>query len=360
MPETRTAHPFHMYDAIRSQATIVERTLQRTQASRAADGMARHPRLLFVGIGTSLHAAMVASHFLRHLTAGNVCAEVEQSFELANYPLALGPDDAVCIITHTGTTQANFDVLQAAKAARAFTVAICGENCGAGMRQADVLLITCEQEASFTYTKSYTASLAVLALLALGIAERRGFPNAAPRAELDRVPELMAQSLATEGEAQNIAQQMAAHDRIALFGAGPNWATATEAALKIKESSYLVAEGFETEQLLHGPFSSLDSRTALVGLLAAGKGDDREMIILRAAGKLGMFRVAVVTPNAREGAEASHFIQVPQVSEWLSPLVHVIPLQWPAYFLAISRATNPDTGRMDQPAHARSQKHYKY
>ncbi len=360
MTEARASHPYHMYEAIRAQPATVERALRQARAERAAEMMARRPRLLFAGIGTSLHAAMVAGQFLRHLTEGNLRVEVGQSFELAKYPCALGPDDALCIITHTGTTQANVELLRQANVARALTIALCGENCGEGMRQAEVLLTTCEQESSFTYTKSYTAALAVLAQLCIGIAERRGYAAAGARGELSRIPELISQAMETEAGAREIAVQMGAFERIAVFGAGPNWATACEAALKIKESSYRAAEGFETEQILHGPFSSMDSRTALVGLFAGGKGDERGKMVLGAGRELEMLRIAIGDAESCGDAEGARALLVPGVAEWLSPLVQVVPLQWLAYHLAMERGSNPDTGRMEQPAHARAQGHYKY
>ena len=176
MAETRTSHPYHMYDAIVAQPALVERVLesQRGAIGRAADAAAAKKRIIFAGIGTSLHAALVAEHFLRHVTGGRAEARAEQPFELMNYPLALSADDAVVVITHTGTTSYNIEVLRAARAAGALTIAVVGEASGEGTGAAEIRIETCEQEVCFAYTKSYTTALAALAQFAVDVTQRRG------------------------------------------------------------------------------------------------------------------------------------------------------------------------------------------
>ena len=139
--------------------------------------------------------------------------------------------------------------------------------------------------------------------------------------------------------------------------AGP---TAREAAMKIKETCYIAAEGFETEEILHGPFSE-DGFARRVDRNPYGTEDGRSRPqIFRAAGELGMLRVAVVVPSANRDIAAEHVLVVPEVEEWLSAFVHLVPLQLLAYFVALERGLNPDTGRQDQPAHAAASRHYKY
>jgi glucosamine--fructose-6-phosphate aminotransferase (isomerizing) len=362
MAEMRSAHPYFLYDAIQRQPALVERQLEslRPLAERAAEAAAGKERIIFVGIGTSHHAAQVAERFMRHLTAGRAAALFQQSFEFAHYPLALGPQDAVVVITHTGTTTYSIECLRAAREAGALTIAIVGEDSGEGARAADFVVTTCEQEVAFAYTKSYTTALAALAILALGVARQRGIlaqDDAA--AMLSRLPALMRAALATEPRVREAAKDVAARQRLVFFGAGPCWATASEAALKVKETSYIAAEGFETEEILHGPFSEIDSRAAMVAMLAGAAADDRARTILRAAGALGMLRVAVTVPEAHHDLDAEHVIEIPAVEEWLAPFVHLVPLQLLTYWIALESGINPDTGRQDQAAHARAHALYK-
>jgi glucosamine--fructose-6-phosphate aminotransferase (isomerizing) len=368
MPEPRTAHPYYLYDAIHAQPALIEKVLARRDAiERAAAAMAEKDRITFVGIGTSLHAAQIAELWMREFTAGRIWPHFEQSFEFVNHPIAFS--DAVVVITHTGTTTASVAALRAARATGALTVALTGElaseKIGAEIRGADFHIETCDQEVSFAYTKSYTTALAALALMILRIAERKRLlaPGIDARA-IERIPEFIRQALTLEPQIREIARNIAPLARIVLFGAGAGWPTAREGALKIKESCYIAAEGFETEEVLHGPFSEIDSRAALIGLLSGRPSDDRARQILRAAGELKTLRVAIVTPSANHDISADHTLVVPEASpettEWLVAFTHLAPLQLLNYFIALERGLNPDTGRQDQPAHAAASRHYKY
>lgn len=362
MAEPRKAHPYYLYDAIHAQPALIEKVLARSAAiEKAADAAARKERITFVGIGTSLHAAQIAEFWMRDRSAGRIRAHFEQPFELVHYPVALDHDDAVIVITHTGTTTWSIEALRMARAAGALTVAITGEMSGKDIQGADFHLETCEQEASFAYTKSYTTALTAIALLILRVAERRKLlADSESASALDRVPNLMRQALELEPEVREFAKKAAALSRMNLFGSGAGWATAREAALKIKESCYIAAEGFETEEILHGPFSEIDSRAAIAGLLTGNRGDDRAHAILRAAGELKMLRAAVTVPSANRDISAEHIFVVPEAPEWLAAFVHLVPLQLLTYFMALERGLNPDSGRQDQPAHAAAAKHYKY
>jgi glutamine---fructose-6-phosphate transaminase (isomerizing) len=362
MAERRTAHPYYVYDAVVAQPALIGRVLAgRSAVESVADAVAAKSRLIFAGIGTSLHAARIAELWTREFTSGRFRAQFEQSFEFLHHPFALDSQDAVIVFTHTGTSSASVEAIHRAKSAGALTVAIVGENCGEGARAADFLIETCEQEIAFAYTKSYTTALAAVAALLFRFADRKGFqPDVTFRAALDRVPELMRQALALEPEVRAVARRIASLPRIEIFGAGVGWATAREIALKIKESCYIAAEGFETEEILHGPFSEVDSRGALIGLLTGPSTDDRARQILRAAGELKTFRAAVTVPSANHDISAEHTLVVPECPEWLSAFVHLVPLQLLNYFIALERGINPDTGRQDQPAHAAASRHYKY
>jgi len=358
----RASHPYHMHDAIREQPDRIAQWLrtEREGAERAADAAASRKRLVLVGIGTSFHAAQVGEHFVRHLTGGRERALAEQSFELVHYPVGLTSEDALIAISHRGWKNYSVQALQAARAAGALTIVVTGHEPGVGMTVADFVIPTCEQEISSAHTKSYTTALVALAALAVRLAERRGLLNdvAAAHAALKRISELMRRALACESHSREVAREIAARQRWVFVGAGPNWATAREGALKVQETSYMASESFEIEQFLHGPLAEMDSRAALVALFTGGPGDDRARSLLRAAGELGVLRVAVAAEGVGE-VSGEHRIEVPAIEEWLSPFVQVIPVQFLSYYVALERGANPDTAREDQPAHARAHGHYK-
>jgi glucosamine--fructose-6-phosphate aminotransferase (isomerizing) len=360
--EMRKAHPYYVYDAIQNQPELVGKIVQKRGAiERAAEAIAEKERVTFVGIGTSLHAARIAESWVREFSAGRFLARAEQSFELVHHPIAFTTSDAVIVITHTGTTTASVEALRMARAAGALTVAITGEMSGEGVRDADFQIVTCEQEVAFAYTKSYTTALAVVALLIIRILERRKLLAPGYRYEaVAGIPELMREALKLEPQVREFAKRASPLARIEIFGTGVGWATASEVALKIKEACYIAAEGFETEEILHGPFSETDSRAALIGLFTGRDTDIRARQILRAAGELKMLRAAIADSSANHDISAEQILVVPETAEWLTPFVHLVPLQLLTYFLALERGLNPDTGRQDQAAHAAASRHYKY
>jgi glutamine---fructose-6-phosphate transaminase (isomerizing) len=361
-PEMRKAHPYYVYEAVQAQPELIERILQKREAiEHVADAIAERERITFVGIGTSLHAARVAESWMREFSAGRLRAHCEQSFELVHHPVAFTAKDAVIVITHTGATTASVEALRMARGAGALTVAITGEMSGEGIRGADFQIETCEQEVAFAYTKSYTTALAVLAILIARIVDRRKLlANGFSPKEATQAPALMREALKVEPRVRELAKRMAPLARIEIFGTGVGWATASEAALKIKEACYIAAEGFETEEILHGPFSETDSRGSIIALLTGRETDARARQILQAAGELKMLRAAIASPSANHDISAEQILAVPETPEWFTAFVHLVPLQLLTYFLALERGLNPDTGRQDQAAHAAASRHYKY
>jgi glucosamine--fructose-6-phosphate aminotransferase (isomerizing) len=363
MPD-RSSHPFHMHDAIFAQPECITRALaaQRDAILHAAAQAAARKRIWIAGIGTSFHAAMVTDYCLRHFMRG-AGAAVVQSFEFVHYPRELRADDVVLVVSHRGWKSYSAQALAAARAAGALTIAFTGQGGDESMRRADHLIATCEQEQSAAHTKSYTSALACLAVFAIHLAQGRGFvtPDDAQRAEasVNSTPGFIRIALQVEAQARAMAAPLAKRARWMFLGAGPNWATAREGALKVKETSYLTAEGFQIEQFLHGPIAEVDERSAVIAHLAGGPGDYRIVAALRAAGEIGALRVLVASHGAAPGEPvAEHLLEAPASGEWLSPLLHVVPVQLLAYYAALERGSNPDTCRRDQPAHSRARQHF--
>ncbi|MBI1739304.1 MAG: SIS domain-containing protein, partial [Candidatus Koribacter versatilis] len=230
---------------------------------------------------------------------------------------------------------------------------------------------------SFAHTKSFSTALTALALFAVRVAQHRNLlsrigSGREPVQEIENISARIRESLACEAGCAAAAKEMASRARLLFVGAGPQWIISSEAALKVKETSYLHTEGLETEEFLHGPFSEMDTRASLVALLVYD-GDDEQsspayarlVQALRAVGELGVYRVAVISrrnssaPAAPTDVPAERIIELPGVPEWLSAFTHLIPVQFLSYYLALARGTNPDTGRQHEPAHARAQSLFK-
>ncbi|MGA8103750.1 MAG: SIS domain-containing protein [Candidatus Acidiferrales bacterium] len=373
MPSVRHEHPYLLHDAILQQPAVMEQALlaNRQKISRAVDAAAGRSRFIFVGVGTSYHGALTAERWMRRQSAGRAEARAEEAFELVHSPLALGRGDVVVVLTHTGGTRDSLEVLRIARAAGALSLAVTGEVGGqvgtSGFPETDFHFVTGEREETFAYTKSYTSAMAVVALLVIGFCERGGWAAASAAADASiltaagvaRMPALLGKALETEAEIRAAARAMATRTRFAFLGAGLAWFTAMEAALKVKETSYLPAQGYQTEEILHGPFSELDEGAAVIAFLTGESSDDRVRDVLRAATEIGAFRLAVTFPRGNRDLTCDQVIEVPDGPSWMSPFLHLIPAQLLAYHLALARGINPDTGRQDQEAHARATRVFK-
>lgn len=367
--QRRSGHPFHMHEAIHAQPEAFARVVERTAApaEEAAARLAGCERLFLVGIGTSYHAAQIGEHLLR--AYGGARARAVHAFDFALYGPALSPRDGVIGISHRGTKRYSAQSLARAREAGCATVLVTGEAPGAGgpafpqdpgvphaERSADVTLRTVPQESSSAHTVSYTAAVAALASLAQGLGGRRAGAAPPPPALLrDEVPAALRAALETGPAVAALAREHLPRRRIWLLGGGPSAVTAQEAALKIKETSYLGAEGMPVEAMLHGPFQCTEADDLFVLVAPSGPGQARTVEMAEAVREIGAAYAVVSdgTPAALR-AGAAGWWTVPAVPEPLSALACLVPLQLFAYHLALARGTNPDAFRLDDPRFARA------
>lgn len=348
--EVRSAHPYLMYEQIRSQPDAIAALLERERGNCAALAarLRDRRRIYVVGIGTSWHAALAGASLLR---SGPEAFAVN-SFEFCTDTPPLGADDAAIVLTHTAAKQASFDALNLARERGALTVAVASTEPRGSLDAADAVIHTCPPETSAAYTVSYATALTALAMLDAALA---GQPDA-----LDRLPELTRGTLALEPHIQALAAQHAERRRFAFAGWGAERATAYEAALKIKETSRANCEGFQIEQLLHGPFCELDA-DALLTIIASDAPDrGRAADLTRAATALG----ASVWAVCHDGADAdlaaagAELLRLPSALRRAQPILSIIPLQLFTYRLALARGANPDLFRLDDPAQAAAFEQY--
>lgn len=281
--------------------------------------MAPQHSLYLCGIGTSFHAALIGEYLLRLLAADHPLARAVHSFEFVCYPPPLHDKTAVLVVSHRGTKRYSLQALDRANRHGALTVAITGKDSGEGIHHAGMVLSTVEQELSAAHTKSYTTALALLAGLAVRLGKKC----------------------------------------LVFVGGGPNAATAYEAALKVKETSYPPCEGTHVEQFLHGPVAGLSEEMAVWVVAPPGPSYARCLDVVKAAKAIGATTIALVQEGDGELSRvAAHVIELPAVLEALTPLLYVIPLQLFSYYLALARGTNPDTVHLDDPRHREADTYY--
>lgn len=352
-PAPRDGHPYFMYDAIVAQPDAIRSiiTSQQERCAEVAAQLSRKRRVYIVGIGTSWHAALIGASIVDAGPEAFAC----NSFEFCVSPPRITTDDAVVVISHRGTKRSSYDALDVANSLGAYTVAITSTDPGPRILVADDGIRTVDQEKSAAFTISYTSALTVLAMLNLGIAGRLDDPANG----LGAFPQQVADILDKEDAVRQVVTEHHVRRRFISAGWGANRANAYEVALKIKETSRADCEGFQSEQLLHGPFCSLDSECLLTLIAPDGEDRGRSVDLANAARELGapVWTLTNRVDTALADAGAITF-PLPDCPTYLMPIASVVPLQLFTYHLALARGTHPDLFQQDDPLQAAARTHY--
>jgi glucosamine--fructose-6-phosphate aminotransferase (isomerizing) len=247
------------------------------------------------------------------LREGGVHADAEHAADLAPYERTIGAEDGVIVLSHTGGTGYSMQVLERARQAGAAVAHISGIGKGGDVE-------TVAAEGSYAYTASHTGALLRLAQIATALGARLG--------ELDAIPDRVAAVLDRPGPLIGVPDRL-----VELIGSGPNAWTAQEGALKIREASYVAAEGLSSEQFVHGPSVALDAQDTLVVLDGGGPAADRTEAIAAAVEVTG---ARVVRFGERDLGEA------------LSVFPLTVVVQRIAVELAAARGVSPDRFRYEE------------
>ena len=348
----RNSHPYHMHDAILAQPEAFVRTIERNSnaVDELASLIASRERVFLAGIGTSHHASLVGEHLMRAYGGGPDVRAVH-SFDLALYGPELRQEDCLIAVSHRGAKRYTALALEQAREKGCPTALITGEG-GSGEGRADAVFRTVAQEKSPAHTVSYTSAVAVLALLAGRLGYHKTGSATLPDGLLrEELPEALREALGKEEEAAALAREHVGRRRIWLVGGGPSAVTATETALKIKETSYLQAEGMPTETMLHGPFQCVEADDLFVLIAPSGAARERTLELAELAEEVGA-RYLIFGDSTIEACPSA--LTVSEVPEPFSALSCLVPLQLFAYHLALARGTNPDSFRVDDPRFARA------
>jgi glutamine---fructose-6-phosphate transaminase (isomerizing) len=354
MEERREHHPFHMYDAILAQPEAFVRVLGRNGAAvdEFAAGTSSCGRLFIVGIGTSYHAARIGEHLFREY-GGGLDGRAVHSFDFALYGPDLAPGDCVVGVSHRGTKRYTARALERAREAGCRTALVTGE--GTVSVEADAVFRTVAQERSSAHTVSCTAAVSVLANLAGRVGYHRTGSEAFGEDLLrEELPAALREALGVEEQVASLAREHVERRRIWLLGGGPSAVTAEEVALKIKETSYLQAEGMSTETMLHGPFQCVEADDLFVLIAPAGAAQGRTLEVAELVDEVGGACLIVGDGTVYSARERRQFLDVPEVPEPFGALTCLVPLQLLAYHLALARGTNPDSFRAEDPRFARA------
>ena len=305
-------------------------------------------RIILAGCGTAWHAALVGEYLFEELARIPTETEYASEFRYRNPPIEDGT--VMIAISQSGETADTLAALEEAKQRGALCLGVVNVVGSSIARKTDAgVYLHAGPEIGVASTKAFTGQLTVLAMMAAYLGRRRHLSQAACKAFLEalaRIPEQIATVLELNDDAHEVAQTYCNHENWLYLGRGYNYPVALEGALKLKEISYIHAEGLPAAEMKHGPIALISEEMPVV--VIAPRGEQYEKIIgnIEAVRARGGRVIAVAT----EGDEtiqrlAEHVFYIPDVPEPLQPLLTVIPLQLLAYHAAVLRGCNVDKPR---------------
>lgn len=354
----RTAHPFLTHDTIHDIPAAMRETLRRgtEPAEAAASLLSRRSQLYFTGCGTAFFSALLAARIAAEVSGEKAHSAAVPALELSGYTREIHAGCGVIGVSHSGITKTTVDAMRTARERGAATVGITHFPDRPIAAVSDSTLLAGDgPDPSRCHTKCYLTGALAAAMVGLAwsaAADGRMRPRAdALRSGMDALPDLQSSLLrGVERECEQLASAHVGWRSIFLVGCGPNEPTALEAALKLMETSFVPAQGMETEQFLHGPTQSLDPDTVLFVVVSKGPGRSRSLDLLRAARTIGAHTVAIAPEDDRAAEEASETtFPIPGIDEFLSPFLNIIPLYLYAYHASVKRGHNPDLLRYQEP-----------
>ena len=306
-------------------------------------------RILIVACGTSWHAGLVAEYIIEEFS--RIPVEVEYASEFRYRNPIINKDDVVIAISQSGETADTLAAIKLAKENGAFVFGVCNVVGSSISRETHAGAYThAGPEIGVASTKAFTTQITILTLLALRLAKAKGtMPNSEYQRyllELELMPEKVQEALLTNDVAKQIAEIYKDAINCLYLGRGYNFPVALEGALKLKEISYIHAEGYPAAEMKHGPIALIDEHMPVI-VIAPNKGHYDKVVsniqeIKSRSGKI----IAVVTKgDTQVRALADHVIEIPETNEPFTPLLTTIPLQLLSYHIAVLRGCNVDQPR---------------
>jgi len=306
-------------------------------------------RIIILGCGTSWHAGLVGEYLFEDLA--RIPVEVEYASEFRYRNPIIYQDDVVIAISQSGETADTLAALELAKSKGATIIGICNVIGSSIPRATHAGSYThAGPEIGVASTKAFTAQVTVLTLMALHVGHKRGAISASRfqrlLVELDSIPEKVERVLKQNDKIKYIASIYKDVNNALYLGRGYNFPVALEGALKLKEISYIHAEGYPAAEMKHGPIALIDQEMP-VFVIAPRSGAYEKIVsnIQEVKARDGKIIAIISEGDQQIKSMADHYIEVPDVDESLTPLVSVIPMQLLSYHMAVMRGCNVDQPR---------------
>ena len=306
-------------------------------------------RVVLVGMGTSLHAALVGRVLMEELA--RIPAEVDNASEFRYRDPIIDSSTLVVSITQSGETVDTLAAMEEARLKGAPIVTICNMENSQASRIADYsLYIRAGMEIGVASTKCLTNSMAALYLLAAHLGQARGTLNSDGLTQmvddLARLPSLLGAALETQVLCQTLAQRYFRMNNFLYLGRGVNYPIALEGALKLKEISYSHAEGYQAGEMKHGPIALIDENMPVVAIALKDRMYQKMLNNIEEVKARDGRVIAIATEGDEHiASRADHVVYLPPVPYLLSPILSVVPLQLFAYHIAVRRGCDVDQPR---------------
>lgn len=306
-------------------------------------------RIIIIGCGTSWHAGLVGEYLIEDLA--RIPVEVEYASEFRYRNPIINEDDVVLAISQSGETADTLAAIELAKSKGATILGICNVVGSSIPRATHAGSYThAGPEIGVASTKAFTAQVTVLTLIALRLAHRKGTLTETRYHQilngLASIPEMVKDMLKSDAQTRYIAQTFKDARNFLYLGRGYNFPVALEGALKLKEISYIHAEGYPAAEMKHGPIALIDEEMPVV-VIATKRGSYEKVLSNIQEVKARKGRIIAIVSEGDEHAAglADHIIEIPETEEELVPLLASIPLQLLAYHIAVLRGCNVDQPR---------------
>jgi glucosamine--fructose-6-phosphate aminotransferase (isomerizing) len=341
--------PQAITDTFRGRLHLQDRRIVLSGLEAHADRFKQANRIIVIACGTSWHAGLVGEYLFED--AARIPVEVEYASEFRYRNPVLHEDDIVIAISQSGETADTLAAIKLAKEAGAFVYGICNVVGSSIARAADTGAYThAGPEIGVASTKAFTTQITILTLMALRLGQLRGtltdFDFDRVATQLESLPALIKTVLKDDPAIAKIASSYSSATNFLYLGRGYNFPVALEGALKLKEISYIHAEGYPAAEMKHGPIALIDKNMPVV-VIATKKGHYEKVVsnIQEIKSRNGKIIAVVTEGDTSVKALADHVIEIPDVTEALTPILASVPLQLLAYHIALLRECNVDQPR---------------
>ena len=341
--------PQSIRDSIRGRINLQHGEIKMQGIDDHWDRWENASRILILGCGTSWHAGLVAEYLFEEFA--RIPVEVEYASEFRYRNPIIRPDDVVIAISQSGETADTLAAIKTAKSIGAHVFGVCNVVGSSIPRETDSGAYThAGPEIGVASTKAFTSQVAVLTMMALHVGHRKGnIPQdrfSRLLAELNNIPELVEKVLGQASRIDVIAEQFANAENALYLGRGFQFPIALEGALKLKEISYIHAEGYPAAEMKHGPIALIDDDMPVIFIAPMDDVYEKVVSNVQEVKARGGRLLGVVTEGDKDvAALADHVIEIPRCDDALAPLLSVVPLQLLSYRMAVLRECNVDQPR---------------